>query len=127
MRQIPISTVTSVVRCPSSLATPAVLKKRDCCRRKLLQRSLGGAAKKKRPFIRFGMTQDASNSNIHSYICGKMPILSCNTSGVEEEGLLSSQAPPAIPGGHQKRKGWAGEDGRGVLVFFISFAQRLCV
>jgi hypothetical protein len=65
----------------------------------------GGAAKKKKPFIRFGMTQDASNSNIHSYICGEMPILSCNTSGVEVMGLPSSLHSDGEPwGGRQKEK-----------------------
>ena len=31
-------------------------------------------------------------------------VLSSNASGVEEEGLLSSQAPPAIPGGTGKKE-----------------------
>jgi hypothetical protein len=51
------------------------------------------------------MTQDASNSNIHSYICGEMPILFCNTSGVEVMGLPSPLHFDGEPwGGPPKRK-----------------------
>jgi len=84
------------------VATPAVLKKRDCCRRKLLQRSRGVHKKEKafHSLCRRRMRQSpitvvtsaADWPNKH------------NTSGVEEEGLLSSQAPPAIPGGTAKKK-----------------------
>jgi hypothetical protein len=75
------------------------------------------------------MMQDASNSDIHSYICGEMPILNNNTGGVEERGLPSSSRKAGLRwrsiGDRQKEKAFHSLRSFGSLFFHFAYESKL--